>query len=281
MRSPWGVAAFVGLAILSLSAEQSAGVGALGSVAPPLPTPNVLFSFVDSLATCPAGDSVVAGHPARPRIFVTYTDGSHFPKEGVPPDSIWVVLTPGTGDIRFNDLAAKTFADDTVRDGHTRITVPSISGCGTAVFVLHVSNVSEPTTTFTVRSVDADADAERRVGTADQSSPCDLNYDNVTNSADQAIVAAHLDHWHRNTLHGSLVRRTNLCETCAAESTGTIGESEIFWSPDGKKIAFTIHTGAVVGGEAPAGRGSGPNRCVRLPGPPSPPACGRLLHGRI
>ena len=69
--------------------------------------------------------------------------------------------------------------------------------------------------------------------------------DGTVNDADRYLALNHPNDWHRNALFGTAVLRTSLCETCKAESTGTIGESSIFWSPDGKQLAFTQHVGNV------------------------------------
>ena len=44
---------------------------------------------------------------------------------------------------------------------------------------------------------------------ADTANVLDLNYDGNRNGTDKALVLAHVDHWHRNLLHGTLVRRTS------------------------------------------------------------------------
>ena len=54
---------------------------------------NVTWIPRDSLTACPAGDSVLAGHPSRLRINVWYNDNDCNPKPGIPPDSIYVTST--------------------------------------------------------------------------------------------------------------------------------------------------------------------------------------------
>jgi Tol biopolymer transport system component len=218
--------------------------------------PNVYWTFKDSIAACPAGDSLNIGdtahrHPSKLRIEVWYDDANCEPKAGVPPESLWVTWSTATGNAKINDEGAKIFADDsTDACGHTRFTIPSLSGCGKLSVAVKVSGKSQGSQNVVVRTVDVDASG--RVDNPDifQVS-CDVNYDG--NSADDGTIAAqHEPDWHRNALFGTLVRRTNLCETCRDESTGTIGESETFWSPDGKRLAFTIHTGPVDGGSGQA-----------------------------
>jgi hypothetical protein len=221
----------------------------------PIPPPSsVQWSFKDSVTACPAGDTVLAGHPSRLRIVVRYFSGpSETPHIGVPPESIYVKVRTLAGNAAANDLSKDSggdfvaYADDsTDATGQTRITVSSIRGTGQLQLLFVVSGSNVGSDTATVRTMDTDADS--RVTISDRTSLADLTY---SSAQDTSYVTAHLDHWNRNALHGSLVRRTNLCETCAAESTGTIGESEIFWSPDSKKVAFTIHVGTVANGEAP------------------------------
>ncbi len=206
--------------------------------------PNVLWSLKDSLSACPAGDSVFAGHPAKLRIALYYSDADCNARVGVPPESIWVQVISHTGNLAVNDEGAKIFADDsTDTGGFARITIPSFSGCGTVSIRVFVSNSIIGTKVVTVRTTDYDGNgrADSEVGAAG----CDLNYDGLVNLTDKLIRLSHNTDWHRNALFGTLVRRTNLCETCKPESTGTIGDSEIFWSPDGKQLAFTIHVGPV------------------------------------
>jgi hypothetical protein len=246
-------ALFAGLLVLALvhpSSSTHAQSGDPGDVASPYnvmrPPPNVIWDVAGNVTGCPAGDSVVAGHPCRLRITLSYTDANHFVKEGVPPESIYAQVSPVSGNIRINDergtdTNATIYADDSTHSGAARISVPSFSGCGTVRVTLYVSGVQQGSKNANVRTVDTDADATRRVTTADQTGVCDLNYDGSSNSTDVALVTAHLNHWHHNTLFGTLVRRTNLCETCQGGQPNTYGEGDISWSPDGRTVAFSSH----------------------------------------
>jgi len=210
------------------------------------PPPNVSWDLGDNVAACPAGDSVVAGHPSRLRIHVVYSDANFHVKNGVPPESIWAIVKPVSGTLKVNDEAldefgSKVFAGDSTGGGAAWIVVPSMSGCGTVRVTVWVSNVSQGFKNANVRTVDTDADVDRRVTTSDQTGVCDLNYDGVSNSTDVALVTAHLNHWHHLALHGSLARRTNLCETCSPGNPNTMGSGDISWSPDGATLAYSSH----------------------------------------
>ncbi len=207
--------------------------------------PNVAWFIKDSVAACPAADTLTnSARPSRLRITLYYEDLNCNPKVGVPPESIYVTTQIAAGNLKVNDEGAQVFADDsTDADGFARVTIPSFSGCGKVRLRLFVSGGTYGTKTATVRTTDVNADG--RVGSSEIFSPCDLNYDGVSDTYDVLLALNHQDHWHRNALFGTLVRRTSLCETCAEESTGTLGESEVFWSPDGKRIAFTVHAGAI------------------------------------
>ena len=222
----------------------SAIAGAL-LVASPTRAANVTWTFTNNVTGCPAGDSVVAGHPGKIRVRVQYTNSLGQFKNGVPPESIWVTTSTASGNAVVQSQP-KAFADDTTKNlGETWVTIPSLSGCGALNLNLYVSGVLKLTGSITVRTVDSNADGI--VTTADQVGACDLNYNGfVGDATDTALVGAHLDHWFRNMLLGTLVRRTNLCETCREETTNTLGESLVSWSPDGKSLAFTIHAGAWV-----------------------------------
>src|SRR5262245_15070911 len=65
--------------------------------------PNVRWSAADSIAACPAGDTLVFNHPAahphpsRLRIGVEYFDANCIPRVHVPPESIWATCFPASG----------------------------------------------------------------------------------------------------------------------------------------------------------------------------------------
>ena len=202
---------------------------------------NVTWSFPDSVAVCPAGDSVIAGRPSRLRIEVAYSQlpgGTPAPRVGAPPESVWVAWSTTGQDVTVNDQPGRAFADDSTDAlGRTRITLPSLSGCGALAFTLWVAGEQAGSGTVAVRGLDADRDGA--VTGAD--APCDLGYDGAVNAAEFAARAEHLRHSHRNALFGTLARRTNLCDTCPNFSPGTLGESSLSWSPDGRRVAFTIH----------------------------------------
>ena len=200
----------------------------------------MVWGLQDAVSACPAGDSVLAGHPARLRIGVHYEDAFCNARVGVPPESIWVTYSPLSGtNLKVNDQGVEVFADDSTNaNGDARITIPSFSGCGRVRVNLFVSGVAQGNKLAYVRTADTDADG--RVTSADATSPCDLNYNGVSgDTTDARLVQNHLDDWHRNALHGTLVRRTNLSE--AEGEPGAIGESEIFWSPNGRWLSYSIH----------------------------------------
>ena len=85
--------------------------------------PNVAWvSLPDSVAACPAGDSVVAGHPSRVRGVLLYGDQCHIPKQGVPPESLWIKAIRVSGNLVINDeIPNKIYADDsTDANGYAR-----------------------------------------------------------------------------------------------------------------------------------------------------------------
>jgi len=211
------------------------------SAARPAQAAAVTWSFPDSIAACPAGDSVVTGRPARLRVEIAYTwlpGGIPTPRAGAPPDSIWVEWPAGGPDATANDQPQRAFADDSTDAlGRARVTIPSLSGCGTFPFTVWVSGEQVGAGSALVRSVDANGDGA--VDAAD--APCDLDFDGDVDGDDFARRAEHFRHSHRNALFGTLVRRTNLCESCQEFSPGTMGESSLAWSPDGRFLAFTIH----------------------------------------
>jgi putative Ig domain-containing protein/WD40 repeat protein len=206
---------------------------------------NVTWSFGDQVAACPAGDTTnVAGHPSRLRVNVTYNDAAGQPRNLVPPESIWVNVATQSGNVVLNDATKATvpadqwavYADAPTDSGAARVTLVSMSGCGTLRLRLWVSGVNQGTVFATVRTVDTNADG--RVDGADISGACDVNYNGQPD--DTALVNAHNNHWHRNALFGTLVQRTNLCETCESSiSEGNIGSGDISWSPDGRYVAFS------------------------------------------
>ncbi|TMQ70202.1 MAG: hypothetical protein E6K80_09190 [Candidatus Eisenbacteria bacterium] len=130
---------------------------------------NVTWAYTDFIAGCPAADTVIISstaqvppHPSMLRIAVTYNNSGGSPKNGVPPESIWVDITAATGNIKVNDetkngTAWRIYASDSTRStGFTRIFVPSCSGCGTVNVTLYVAGVSQGTRTATIRTVDSE-----------------------------------------------------------------------------------------------------------------------------
>ena len=232
--------AIVGLALL-----QAAPASAWKA----LPTrSNVLFALGDSVSACPAGDSVVAGHPARLRVALRYLgDPLPTPRAGVPPESLVLRLAPLAGptspvvhDLSVAPLASSLFADDsTDAAGEARFTVPSLSGSGRLALTLLIAGEEVGRDTATIRSPDADGD-----GRVDGADPIlDLDYGGSVDATDMALAAMHAGHGHRTALHGTPIRRTDLCGTCPEETEGTLGESGAAWSPDGRRLAFTRFTG--------------------------------------
>lgn len=201
---------------------------------------NVAWSFADGVVGCPAGDSVATLQPSRLRIVVTYTRATSLPAIGVPPESIWVDFGAATGNLRVNDQGSRVFADDsTDAAGLARITIPSASGCGTIALTVRVSGTDVGGAIASVRTTDADADG----ATTGSETPCDLDGSGSSGAGDAALVAPHVGHTHRHALFGTLVPRTSL-EAYPGEygAPGTIGSGTVSWSPDGRRIAFTIHT---------------------------------------
>jgi Tol biopolymer transport system component len=206
-----------------------------------------MWEAPDSLAVCPAGDSVAAGHPARLRLVLRYLDAALAPRVGVPPESLEVTLVAlaDPGGLAIHDervVAGEIVAwaeDSTDAAGEARFTVPSLSGSGRIAIALRVSDEEVGADTVVVHGCDTDLDG--RVSGTDAAA--DLDYSGAADAADLALRAPHLDHWRRTALHGALVRRTSLCDTCGDGATNTLGESGAAWSPDGRRLAFTLFTG--------------------------------------
>src|SRR5262245_35384824 len=225
--------------VFSAAAESPRTVSAGGGGGPLTPLPNVMWTFTDSVAGCPAGDSVGPGHPARLRFLIIYRDADELPKSKVPPESIWVTFAPQSGsNVQVTDqIPTKIYVDDSTRSGSARISFPSVSGCGRLNVTLFVSGVSQGTKLVTIRTTDSLLVG--RITPADTVHVCDLNYDGAVTSADRALARQHLKHWHRQALHGGMMRRTNYCETCKPETVNTRGESAVSWSPNGRHVAYT------------------------------------------
>src|SRR5207247_1679041 len=157
-------------------------------------------------------------------------------KIGVPPESIYVTVAVDSGNIRPNDIATNTYADDSTRDvggelgGFARIQIISFSGGGNLRVGLWVRGHGEGNKTVHIRTTDPDASGRDSLG-GDQSSPGDVDWSGTHNAADDTAAAAHLQHWHRNALHGTLVKRTVFDGT-----NSFIGEGEAFWSPSARYI---------------------------------------------
>jgi hypothetical protein len=206
---------------------------------------HVLWLPVDSVSACPAADSVFGGHPTHPhpsrlRIDVWYDDANCDPKPDVPPESLWVTYSTLSGNLVVNDEGPRVFADDsTDACGRTRITIPSFSGCGKLRVTLWISGISQGARDFTIRSTDMDADGRTTAADSSSPSPCDLDYNGTIDALDLSLVLAHAEHWHRHALHGTLVRRTNLRDSGSGIENNVIGEGGIFWSPNGRRIAFS------------------------------------------
>lgn len=213
------------------------------NVCPPC---NVFWQVADSIAGCPAADTLLFSHsplhphPARMRIWVSYEDNSCLPKVKVPPESIYVTYQIITGNLKVNDKGVRVYADDsTSGGGDTRITIPSFSGCGKVRVRLYVSNQFVGYRDRVVRTTDTNADG--RTNSTDETGACDLNYNGTSgDTTDVRLVQNHAEHWRRNVLHGTLVRRTNL--SYAEHTTNSYGASQVFWNPSGRWLSYTIHT---------------------------------------
>jgi len=226
----------VGLQVISTKSRATCPEGPFGM-------PNVSWTIGDNVTNCPAGDSVLAGHPSVLRIVVTYTDNDCVPRPGVPPGSIYVSYVT-TGNLKFNDKGTYIYADDTTDAyGRARITIPSFSGCGNVTLLLRVSGVGKGSKTATVRSTDTNSDG-KVIAETDYflpAQPCDLNYSGTVDVTDVSIAQGELDHWHRHALHGTLVKRTSLCDNCFAGGNTVSAEGRYSWSPSGRQIAYSIH----------------------------------------
>ena len=210
--------------------------------------PNIAWAVGDSVSACPGGDSAAPGVPPRLRVALRYCGGAPcLPRCGVPPDSLLLRIAPlpASGTATVNDLPPgaggwQLQADDSTDAlGETRFTVPSLSGVGMLGLSLVVSGEPVASDVATIRSADGDLDG--RVGGGE--GQVDLDYSGGVDAADLALIAAHVGHWHREVLAGTLVQRTDLCGTCPPETEGTLGESGASWSPDGRRLAFTRFTG--------------------------------------
>ena len=205
---------------------------------------NVVWNAPDSLTACPAGDSVgvFPQHPSRLYIFVHYEDNNCNPRVGVPPESLWVTYANVAGNVAVRDMGQKVFAEDSTDiNGNTRIIVRSFSGCGTMRFNLFVSGKASGVMDRMVRTTDPDGDG--RMEGSESALVCDLDYSDpngIGDPSDQQIAIPHLQDWHRNALHGTLVKRTNLCDLCAIGTPNTIGIGEFGWSPSGRRLAFSV-----------------------------------------
>src|SRR5262249_15030846 len=98
---------------------------------------NVIWQLSDSVAACPAGDTLIFTHPSqhphpsRLRIWVHYEANFCNTRVGVPPESLSITWLNTTGNVRLNDKSTTVFADDSTNSsGETRFTIPSLSGCG-------------------------------------------------------------------------------------------------------------------------------------------------------
>ncbi|MGH3053861.1 MAG: hypothetical protein ACRDL7_02665, partial [Gaiellaceae bacterium] len=161
----------------------------------------------------------------------------------MPPESIWVFVHSTSSNLKVNDEGAKIFADDSTDNGGlARVTIPSFSGNGTISVGVTVSGKFEGYKSSIVRTTDTNADS-RSDGADMNCSRCwsDINYDGHVDGADSLIILQHTNakHWHRNTLFGTPVRRTNMCPTCPPYTPNTLGFS-FSWAPHGKMLSASI-----------------------------------------
>lgn len=234
----------ISTAALVLMCAAPRGATADCSNAPGIPLGNVIWGLVDTVAACPAGDSVFTGRPCRLRIWISYSDANCNPKVGVPPESIWVNIHATTSNLKVNDEGTYIYADDsTDANGYARVTIPSFSGNGLVSVGASVSGKFQGYKTATVRTTDTNAD-----GRSDASdlncSRCwaDINYDGKVDGADSSLIIAHSSakHWHRNVLYGTLVKITTACPTCDPNSLGQLGDGDLSWSPNGRMAAISL-----------------------------------------
>src|SRR5947207_52563 len=110
MKTPVRVLLFVGGVVCGVIGLHAPGPASA------IPVPNVLWGFKDSVAACPAGDSLVgllgAPRPSKLRIQVFYFDNAGNPRVGVPPESIFVNISNAAGNVVANDMADRIYADD-------------------------------------------------------------------------------------------------------------------------------------------------------------------------
>jgi putative Ig domain-containing protein/WD40 repeat protein len=228
------------LAIAPITLNQSWSFADCPGLGPIGEDPNVGWvQLPDSITTCPAGDSVLTGHPSRVRAMIFYGDDCHNPRVGVPPDSIWIRTSVVSGNLIVNDQPNRVFAEDSTNSlGYARFELPSVSGCGRLRLSLYVSGVAYDSLTVTVRSVDASADGRVSNSGYDWDSFCDVNYDGALTSLDRLVINPHNTEWHRNALIGTPIQRTNL----TSEPAGSIGDGSIAWEPNGDRLALSVHT---------------------------------------
>ncbi len=204
---------------------------------------NVLWYASTNLTGCPAGETTgVASHASRVRIAIDYSDMDCNYNAGVPPESIYVTWQNRSGNVTVNDKTTNTYADDsTDASGHTNVTLPSLSGNGTIRVWVTVSGADQGFQDVVIRTLDTDANG--RITASDTTSATDVNWSGSVTSTDKNMILAHVDHWRRNALHGTLVRRTSLCDTCPDHHPNTKGEGALSWSPSQRYIAYTAFVG--------------------------------------
>jgi len=153
------------LAVLVFLLALAGSSQAQDLVPPPPGFPNVVWSIPDNVTACPAGDSVLAGHPSKVRVAINYYGHTNVndppPRAGVPPESVFVSISTFSGNVFANDvrfvsnIGYLVMADDSTDAlGFCRVTLPSLSGCGVLHLTLYVSNTVVGTKSVTVRSVD-------------------------------------------------------------------------------------------------------------------------------